>query len=113
MQGMERQALSGFDNLYMPMWEVNNMAGRRPMYDDYVRRAVVAWSVHFPDQPFTSKDIQGFMVDNKMQLKQSRGALTAQVIANRLAFWSKKSKYGLVMISQHPHTYLVNKGEEE
>lgn len=88
------------------------MAGRRPMFDRYVQRAIVAWSIHFPDQPFTANKLQAFMEANQMQLSQSRGSLTVPVIANRLSFWEKKGMFGLVRLSKNPHIYIVKEEEE-
>ena len=109
---MESRALNGFDNVYIPIREVKNMAGRRPMYDQYVQRAIVAWSVHFPAQPFTASELRNFMQINKMHLTQSRGSLTVPVIANRLAFWEKKGMFGLIRLSNNPHIYTVKEEEE-
>lgn len=89
------------------------MAGKRPMFDRMVARAIKAWSVWFPDIPFTALDIHTFMKDQKMQLKQSRGALSPPAIGNRLAFWAKKGRHGLVIVDTEPYSYLIAGSEEE
>lgn len=109
MQEMGSRVLNGFDNVYIPTKEVKVMAGRRPMFDIYIQRAIVAWTLHYPEQPFSSTDIQTFMKETKMQLSQSRGSMTVPVIANRLAFWEKKGMLGLVLVSSSPNHYIVKK----
>ena len=109
---MESPTLNGYDNVYIPTTEVNIMAGRRPMFDKYIQRALVAWSIHYPLLAFTSHDIHRFMKETKMQLTQSRGSITVPVIGNRLSFWEKKGWFGLKLISSRPNLYLITEEEE-
>lgn len=89
------------------------MAGRRPMYDRMVVRAIKGWSVWFPKAPFTALDIHAFMKDQGMQLSQARGALSPPTIGNRLAFWAKKGMHGLVVVDTEPYVYVITGDEEE
>lgn len=84
------------------------MAGKRPMIDRFVKRAVVAWGIYFPNEPFTAKDIEAFMRHHKMQLNQSRGSISSPVIGNRLAYWSKAGLIPqLKLISTSPNTFVM------
>lgn len=83
------------------------------MFDKTVQRAIKGWSAWFPNTPFTANDIYSFMKEQKIQLTQSRGALTPPTIGNRLAFWAKKGWYGLKIIDTEPYVYIIAGDDEE